>query len=108
MDYLALGLTSWLAVIVSREGDLGVALVRRYLIAIHGIHVRRILIVDVLLLPLPRLDESRALYLRLLPRTRPPTRNALPISSVAHPVVASAAWIRVEVVACTRQRGQDV
>lgn len=108
MNDLALGLTSWLAVVVPREGYLGVALVRRYLVAVHGVHVLRILIVDVLLLPLPRLDESRALDLRLLPRTRPPACNALPISSVTHPVVASATWVRVEVVTCTRQRRQDV
>ena len=108
MNYLALGLTSWLAVIVPREGYLGMALVWRYLVAIHGVHVLRILIINVLLLSLPRLDESRALDLRLLPRTCPPTCNALPISSVTHPVVASTPWIRVEVVTCTRQRRQDV
>lgn len=108
VNQLALRLIAWLTVIVVREGYLRMTLVRRYLVAVHGVHVLRILIVDVLLLPLPRLDESRALDLRLLPRTRPPACNALPISSITHPVVASATWVRVEVVTCTRQRRQDV
>lgn len=108
MNDLPLSLASRLAVIVTRERNLGVTLVGRDLVAVHGVHILRVLVVDVLLLPLSRLNQPCSLDLCLLSGARAPARDPLTVSAVAHPVVASTSWIRVEVVSCAGQRRQHV
>ena len=44
VNQLALRLIAWLTVIVVREGYLRMTLVRRYLVAVHGVHILRVLI----------------------------------------------------------------
>lgn len=108
VNQLALRLPSRLAVIVSGERYLRVTLVGRDLVVVHRVHVLRILAVHVLLLPLSGLDHSGALDLCLLPRARPPACDALAVRCIAHPVVAAASWIRVEVVSGAREGRKDV
>lgn len=105
MNQLALSLASGLAVVVSRERNLRMTLIGRDLFIIHRIHVLRILIIHVLLLPLSRLNHPCTLDFGLLSRARPPTSNTLTVSSITHPIVniVATSYILIKVIASTRK-----
>lgn len=108
-----LGLPSGLTVIIIGERDLGVALIGRDLGAVHveSVYILWVL-VDELLLALPRVDDPCALHISFLSGACPPARHSLSVASYtfaafSHSIVASSIWIWVEVIAGSGERWQD-
>lgn len=80
-------------------------LIGRDLFIVHRIHVLRILVIHVLLLPLSRLNHPCTLDFGLLSRARPPTSYTLTVSSITHPIinVVATSYILIEVITSARQ-----